>query len=197
LADAEIIMTARMRWAAAQPGCSTTYHPLKTLAGDMLQSFKTSVRWQDSFSKVRSPAINHRFRLPTAAELAILRELWTCGEVTARDLHRALGKECYTTTLTHLSNLYKKRLAERFFDGRAHVYRAKVEKWIVLTAVARHVRDTLFERSGVALALCALSDTFPDRASMASLKGVIRDNERRTRLARHETTTRPAVSNRR
>jgi predicted transcriptional regulator len=144
---------------------------------------------------VRIPATSHRFRLPTAAELAILRELWTHEAATARDLHRALGKDCYTTTLTHLSNLYKKRLAERFFDGRAHVYRAKVEKWIVLTAVARHVRDTLFERSGMALALCALSDTLPDRASLESLKDVIRDIERRTRVSRHQTTTRPAASN--
>ena len=127
-------------------------------------------------SPVRFPPSNNR--LPTAAELRILRALWKLGAATTGHLHRYLARECYNTILTHLRHLYAKRLVERFRDGKAHVYRAKIDEWSLLTAIARHLRDIYFEQSGMTLAVCALTDTIPAHASLATLKQIIRDKER-------------------
>ena len=67
---------------------------------------------------------------------------------------------------------------DRVRDGKAHVYSATIDQWSLLTAIARHLRDIYFEQSGTTLAVCALTDTVPARASLATLKQIIRDKER-------------------
>jgi predicted transcriptional regulator len=127
-------------------------------------------------SRVRLAPTNNR--LPTAAELRILRALWELKAATAGHLYRYLGRECYNTILTHLRHLYGKQLVDRVRDGKAHVYSATIDQWSLLTAIARHLRDIYFEESGTTLAVCALTDTIPARASLATLKQIIRDKER-------------------
>lgn len=68
-------------------------------------------------------------RQPTAAELAILRVLWTHGPSTVREVQTELGAETgYTTALKLLQIMAEKGLVERDEQQRAHVYRARLER---------------------------------------------------------------------
>src|SRR2546423_15381232 len=54
-----------------------------------------------------------------------LNEIWVREEVRVRDVHLAFGERvAYTTLMTTLDRLFKKKLLTRRKDGRAFVYLA-------------------------------------------------------------------------
>lgn len=56
-------------------------------------------------------------------EQDVLREIWRRDEVTVRDVYLAFGERiAYTTVMTTLDRLFKKKLLTRRKDGRAFVY---------------------------------------------------------------------------
>jgi len=56
-------------------------------------------------------------------EQDVLREIWRRDEVSVRDIYLAFGERvAYTTLMTTLDRLYKKKLLTRRKDGRAFVY---------------------------------------------------------------------------
>ncbi len=60
-------------------------------------------------------------------ELQVLREVWEKNEVSVRDVYVSFGETvAYTTLMTTLDRLFKKRLLTRRKDGRAFVYLAAV-----------------------------------------------------------------------
>src|SRR6266576_7268490 len=62
-------------------------------------------------------------------ESAVLAETWTRREVTVRDIYLAFEeKVAYTTLMTTLDRLYKKRLLERRKGGRAFLYSPAVSR---------------------------------------------------------------------
>ena len=69
--------------------------------------------------------------LPTDAELAILRLLWTQGPATVRQIHEALTRERelgYTTVLKTMQVMLDKGLLSRDDSERSHVYQAAVSE---------------------------------------------------------------------
>ena len=62
-------------------------------------------------------------------ERGVLDEAWRRGQVTVRDIHNAFGERiAYTTLMTTLDRLYRKRLLDRKKDGRAFMYTAAVSR---------------------------------------------------------------------
>ena len=62
-------------------------------------------------------------------ERAVLDEIWSRPEVSVRDIYLAFGETiAYTTLMTTLDRLYKKRLLSRRKDGRAFFYSAAVSR---------------------------------------------------------------------
>src|SRR5436190_20635946 len=62
-------------------------------------------------------------------ERQVLEETWRLGEVSVRDVHRAFTQRvAYTTLMTTLDRLYKKKLLVRRKDGRAFLYSAVVSR---------------------------------------------------------------------
>jgi predicted transcriptional regulator len=56
-------------------------------------------------------------------ERQVLDEAWRRNEVSVRDIYVAFGEQvAYTTLMTTLDRLYKKRLLQRRKDGRAFLY---------------------------------------------------------------------------
>lgn len=85
-------------------------------------------------------------RRPSELELQVLGLLWEHGPLTVREVLGRLsdGKErAYTTVLTILQLMEKKKLVRRRLKGRAHVYAARVTRAEVtgplLSGLVRHV----------------------------------------------------------
>jgi BlaI family transcriptional regulator, penicillinase repressor len=117
-------------------------------------------------------------RLPSGAELEILRVLWAKGPSTVREVHDALDADTsYTTTLKLLQKMYAKGLVRRDATARSHVFEPTIDQESTLTALVRRVTDRLFEGSGAALALRALGDRPVTRDELAALKRLIREKE--------------------
>jgi predicted transcriptional regulator len=56
-------------------------------------------------------------------EIAVMEILWAAGEANVHDVARRLARPlAYTTVMTTLDRLYKKRLLDRVAEGRAFRY---------------------------------------------------------------------------
>lgn len=96
--------------------------------------------------------------LPTDAELAILRVLWTDGSSTVREvLDRLDTDQGYTTVLKHLQIMLDKGLVTRDESGRAHVYASAVEEADTQRHLVRDLLDRAFGGSARQLVMRALS----------------------------------------
>src|SRR5713226_10146331 len=62
-------------------------------------------------------------------ERQVLNETWQRGEVSVRDIYVTFDEQiAYTTLMTTLDRLYKKKLLERRKDGRAFLYAPAVSR---------------------------------------------------------------------
>ncbi len=62
-------------------------------------------------------------------ERQVLDETWRRGELTVREVYVAFGENvAYTTLMTTLDRLYKKKLLKRRKDGRAFLYAPAVSR---------------------------------------------------------------------
>jgi predicted transcriptional regulator len=96
--------------------------------------------------------------LPTDAELAILRVLWSHGPATVREVMDHLDTDQgYTTVLKHLQIMLDKGLVTRDESGRAHVYAAAVAEADTQRHLVRDLLDRAFEGSARQLVMRALS----------------------------------------
>lgn len=96
--------------------------------------------------------------LPTDAELAILRVLWTHGPATVQEVQNHLDDDRgYTTVLKHLQIMLEKGLVSRDESQRAHVYRASVAKDDTQRRLVDDLLDRAFGGSARQLVMRALS----------------------------------------
>ena len=64
-------------------------------------------------------------------EAAVLRALWDRGELATPEVHEHVGRPrglAYTTILTVLQRLHRKRLVARREQGKSHTYAATVTR---------------------------------------------------------------------
>jgi predicted transcriptional regulator len=99
---------------------------------------------------------------PTAAELEILRVLWTRGPSTVREVHDALSAArtattAYTTTLKLIQIMTEKGLLVRTEQGRQHVYRARQSQTSMQRRLVRDLLDRAFGGSSARLVMQALA----------------------------------------
>lgn len=77
-------------------------------------------------------------------EREVLEELWRCGETSVRQVYSEFDERiAYTTVMTTLDRLYKKRLLSRRKDGRAFVYAALVTRDELEQGIREDVIDGL------------------------------------------------------
>lgn len=96
--------------------------------------------------------------LPTDAELAILRVLWTHGPATVREVQSRLETDQgYTTVLKHLQIMLEKGLVTRDESGRAHVYAPAIAEADTQRRLVHDLLDRAFGGSAQQLVMRALS----------------------------------------
>ena len=81
-------------------------------------------------------------------EREVLDEIWRRDEGSVRDVYLAFGESvAYTTVMTTLDRLYKKRLLTRRKDGRAFIYRPVVDREQARESAVKHLLGRFFENS--------------------------------------------------
>jgi BlaI family penicillinase repressor len=89
--------------------------------------------------------------------------VWKKGQATVHDVHQVLNAAkpekplAYTTVLTVMRNLARRKIVSQVPQGRAHIFQPLVTREAYLADVARHVRDTYFGGDGAALAKAAVA----------------------------------------
>jgi predicted transcriptional regulator len=116
-------------------------------------------------------------------ERDVMTIAWTRGEVSVRDVCAQLDSSvAYTTVMTTMDRLFKKRLLGRRKVGRAFVYRAAATREELESAVAGEVMQSLLQGhgGGPLPLLSSLVDAVSerDRALLDELERLIREKRR-------------------
>ena len=99
-------------------------------------------------------------------ERDVLNEIWRRDEVSVRDVYLAFGESvAYTTLMTTLDRLFKKKLLTRRKDGRAFVYLPAVSPDELEQGIREDVIDGLLGHGAEAVQplLACIVDTVSER----------------------------------
>jgi predicted transcriptional regulator len=99
-------------------------------------------------------------------ERQVLDEAWRRGEVSVRDIYLAFNETiAYTTLMTTLDRLYKKRILDRRKDGRAFLYSPAFSREEFEHGIREDVIDGLLEHGddGIQPVLACIVDTISER----------------------------------
>jgi predicted transcriptional regulator len=92
--------------------------------------------------------------IPPPLELECLKALWILGEGNVKEVREALASDrslAYTTVMTVLERLVRRRCVERRKVGRSFVYSALLTRDCVRRTAVRDLVDTFFDGSEEAL----------------------------------------------
>ncbi|HLL00828.1 MAG TPA: BlaI/MecI/CopY family transcriptional regulator [Myxococcaceae bacterium] len=113
-------------------------------------------------------------KLPTDAELGILRVLWARGPSTVREVHEALKDGTgYTTVLKLMQIMTEKGLVVRDESQRAHVYSAQATQQRTQRQLVTDLVERAFGGSPAQLAMQALSSKKTSPEELAELRRLL------------------------
>ena len=118
-----------------------------------------------------------------ALEQEVMGVVWATGEVSVRDVCSRLDSVfAYTTVMTTMDRLFKKRLLSRRKVGQAFMYRAVATREELEGAVAAELVDSLLRRhaSEPLPVLSSLVDAVSDRdrSLLDELERLVREKRR-------------------
>ena len=116
----------------------------------------------------------------TEAELRIMEILWTQGPGTVQQVLDSLPAKpalAYNSVLTTIRILERKGYVEHVKDGRAHVYRALLERKDATRSEIRHLMSRFFRDSHEELVLNILEDRGLDSEELEQLKKILQRSE--------------------
>ncbi len=119
-------------------------------------------------------------------ERQVLDQTWRRGEVSVRDIYVAFDEQmAYTTLMTTLDRLYKKKLLDRRKDGRAFLYAPAVSREEFEHGIREDVIDGLLGggAEGIEPVLACIVDTVSerDRESLDELDRLVKEKKRELR----------------
>src|SRR5437762_8829048 len=119
-------------------------------------------------------------------ERQVLDQAWQRGEVSVRDVYLGFEERiAYTTLMTTLDRLYKKRLLERRKDGRAFLYAPAVSREEFERGIREDVIDGLLGHGVEAVqpVLACIVDTVSehDREMLDELDRLVKEKKRELR----------------
>ena len=124
-------------------------------------------------------------------EREVLSLVWRRGDISVREACEGLGSNvAYTTVMTTMDRLYKKRLLSRHKVGRAFVYRAAATREELESAIAAELVQSLLQADGseplpiLSSLVDAVSDR--DRALLDELERLVRAKRRAIDAARRK-----------
>ncbi len=113
---------------------------------------------------------------PTAGELEVLKVLWDRGPSTVREVLEVLEGQrprAYTSVMSLLNVMTDKGLVIRVPQGRAFVYRPKVERERTLRRMVGDLLGRAFEGSAHELVAHLLDQTKPSAAELDEIRRTI------------------------
>ncbi|HEV7389028.1 MAG TPA: BlaI/MecI/CopY family transcriptional regulator [Gemmatimonadaceae bacterium] len=116
----------------------------------------------------------------TDLQLDIMRVLWTAGEASVADVHRALKARhlAHATVATLLSRLEKKGAIAHTTEGRQFIYRPVLKQAEVRKSMMARVRDVLYAEDVPALISQLLADRDITRDELTHVKALIEAKEK-------------------
>ena len=121
---------------------------------------------------------------PTAAELEILRVLWSRGPSTVREVHESLREKKslgYTSVLKFLQIMTTKGTVRRNETHRAHVYEACLPAEQTKRQLAGDMLQRVFEGSASQLMMHALAGRKASQEEIQELRRILDEYERSKR----------------
>ena len=116
----------------------------------------------------------------TEAELRIMEILWAQGPGTVQQVLDWLPAKpalAYNSVLTTIRILERKGYVEHVKDGRAHVYKALLERKDATRSEIRHLMSRFFRDSHEELVLNILEDRGLDSQELEQLKKILQRSE--------------------
>ena len=140
---------------------------------------KTSRFFLRGFKRPREVASESLGKL----EQDVLNEVWRRGEVSVRDVYLSFGEAiAYTTLMTTLDRLFKKKLLTRRKDGRAFIYLPAVSSAELEQGIREDVIEGLLGHGADAVepVLACIVDTVSarDRELLDELDRLIKEKRR-------------------
>ena len=119
-------------------------------------------------------------------EREVMEEVWRRGEASVREMHEAFGERvAYTTVMTTLDRLYKKRLLDRRKDSRAFLYTPRVSREEFERGVTKDLIDSMLGHDGeTALAYIVEAVSERNRELLDELERLVK--QKRGELERKE-----------
>ncbi len=114
-------------------------------------------------------------------QLRIMKVLWSSGEATVADVHKALVAErdlAYTTVATMLRKMEARGLVRHRLEARSFVYRAVVRAEAVSRGMADHLLERLFEGSLADMVRHLLSNREVSRKELVALEKLIAERKK-------------------
>ena len=119
---------------------------------------------------------------PTAAELAVLQQLWARGPLSVRAVHESLGSDkpvVYTTVLKTMQVMHERGLLTRESAGRKHIYTAAVAQDATQDTLLDSFLDKTFGGSAKTLVMRALGKHTPNPQELDELRAFLADLDTR------------------
>ena len=120
-------------------------------------------------------------------ERQVLDQAWQRGEVSVRDIFIAFEEKiAYTTLMTTLDRLFKKRLLDRRKNGRAFLYVPAVSREEFEHGIREDVIDGLLSGAEVGPILACIVETVSenDRRLLDELDRLVREKKRELKRKR-------------
>lgn len=115
-------------------------------------------------------------RHPTELEHAILHVLWDRGPSTVREVRNALEPErdlAYTTVMTTLTTMHRKKYVNRSKDGLGYVYRARIKQTATAGRMLQDVIHRAFSGSTSAVVQHLIETSNLEDDELESLRALI------------------------
>jgi BlaI family penicillinase repressor len=115
-------------------------------------------------------------RYPTELELEILKILWRDGPCTVRDVRDSLAEVrelAYTSVMTVMNIMTRKRYLRRTKDGRSYLYAPRVAEAETKHGLLGDVVERAFDGSARAVMLSLLELGDIDQAELGELREII------------------------
>ncbi|MBY0574389.1 MAG: BlaI/MecI/CopY family transcriptional regulator, partial [Undibacterium sp.] len=118
---------------------------------------------------------------PTAAEMELLRLIWSIGPSTAKQVHEAAMQErpeiAYASVLRMLQVMHGKGQLSRDESQRAHIYSAAEEQDLLQTNMVKDLIHKAFSGSAKALVLAALR-SHVSKEERAEIQAFLHDDKK-------------------
>lgn len=111
-------------------------------------------------------------RTLTEQELEIMKVIWELESATVRRVHQNLSerrKIAYTTVMTMMKILQRKKYLSRTLHGKAYTYYPTRPKEEVLRSMVREFVERVFEGSAQRLLVCLVQDGQIDSSQLRQL----------------------------